>query len=120
MATVHSQSLSKPRKRHHRTNSGSPRNSACSRPSSNRASLLIDTETQTDYMEISETDLSPNNHAAIRDIMFLPDINCSNQPQRVILQEVQGSFDGENSNGNAVQIHYMSQHKEPCKYLFKN
>lgn len=46
------------RKRHHRTNSRSPRSSGCSR--SSRCSTVVDAETQTEYMDVSETDLSPS------------------------------------------------------------
>ncbi|XP_065160708.1 mitogen-activated protein kinase kinase kinase 13 isoform X3 [Atheta coriaria] len=100
---LHSQG-SKTRKRHHRTNSGSPRNS---RTSSNRTSILVDTETQTDYMDISEPDLSPN--------CIKPKPSAT--PQRVILKEFPDA-DLEGNNGNCVQLHYLSQSMQPEVELY--
>lgn len=96
------------RRRHSRTSSGSFLNSACSRSSSNRTSILVDTETQTDYIDLSEKDISPMNDYASP--LFPPKL--STQSQRVILQEIRDGSDSENSNGNAVQLHYMSRHAE--------
>ncbi|XP_044268988.1 mitogen-activated protein kinase kinase kinase 13-A isoform X2 [Tribolium madens] len=74
------------RKRHYRTNSGSPRNSK----SSNRS---VDAETQTDSMDLSETELSPS--------FDLPVCIVSKKvPQRVVLRE-------EGGNGN-VQLRYVT------------
>lgn len=96
------------RRRHSRTSSGSFLNSACSRSSSNRTSILVDTETQTDYIDLSEKDISPMNDYASP--LFPPKL--STQSQRVILQEIRDCSDSENSNGNAVQLHFMPRHAE--------
>lgn len=104
-------SSSKSRRRHSRTNSGSPRSNGCSRISSSRSSVLVDSETQTDYMEFSENDLSPSNSNTTT---IHSNTSRPSQPQRVILQEVLHSSDGENFNGNSIQIHYMAQHTQPC------
>lgn len=88
-----SRSSSGSRKRHHRTSSGSPRSSRTS-----RTSIVVDAGTQTDSMDISETDLSPA--ATVK------------YPQRVILQEFRTGSDEEGSNGNIVQLHYMISHSE--------
>ncbi|KAL1517763.1 hypothetical protein ABEB36_001489 [Hypothenemus hampei] len=103
------------RKRHHRTNSGSPRSSGFgSRASSCRASVVVDAETQTDCMDMSENDLSS------------PTISCSNTtvfpenltalPQRVIVQQFVS--DEEGHNGNTVQVHYMIPHSQPPVSIF--
>lgn len=111
LAVVHSASSSlKSRKRHHRSNSGSPRTTVSSRISNGWSSVLVDSETQTDCMEMSETDLSPSCYSLASTIQS--STNRPNQPQRVILQEVQKSPVGE--NGNSVQIHYMAQHTHPA------
>lgn len=105
------------RKRHHRTNSGSPRSSGFgSRTSSCRASIVVDAETQTDCMDISENDLSS------------PTVSCNNTvmstgtptvyPQRVILQEFRRDSDDEAVNGNSVQLHYMVQHGHSSVPIF--
>lgn len=94
------------RKRHHRTNSGSPRNSRASRSSSSRTSIVVDAETQTDYMDISETDLSPTSSCPPSGSSI-----STVYPQRVILQECED----EGANGNRVQLHYMVPHAEPGK-----
>ncbi|KAF5280522.1 hypothetical protein FQR65_LT00273 [Abscondita terminalis] len=113
LLVVHPSSSSlKSRKRHHRTNSGSPRTSASSRVPTNWTSILVDSETQTDCMEMSETDLSPSSYSLASTIHS--STNRPSQPQRVILQEVQQSSDGENYNGNSVQIHFMAQHSQPA------
>ncbi|KAJ8954614.1 hypothetical protein NQ318_003148 [Aromia moschata] len=101
------------RKRHHRTNSGSPRGSRCSRSSSSRASVVVDAETQTDCMDISETDMSPTTSC--------PTTSCSTStafPQRVILQQFTNGSDDEGVNGNSVQVHYMVQHPQPPVPVF--
>ncbi|CAH1105459.1 unnamed protein product [Psylliodes chrysocephalus] len=98
------------RKRHSRTNSNSPRNSRCSRTSSSRMSVVVDAETQTESMDISETDLSPATSC--------PTTSCASTtvyPQRVILQEFQGSTKDEGTNGNSVTLHYMIPHPEPVQ-----
>ncbi|XP_056648259.1 mitogen-activated protein kinase kinase kinase 13 isoform X1 [Diorhabda sublineata] len=95
------------RKRHQRTNSNSPRSSRCSRSSSSRMSIVVDAETQTDSMDVSETDLSP--------MTCCPTSNCGSTtiyPQRVILEEFQSSTKDEASNGNCVQLHYITPHLE--------
>ncbi|CAH1123108.1 unnamed protein product [Ceutorhynchus assimilis] len=107
------------RKRHHRNNSGSPRSSGFgSRASSCRASVVVDAETQTDCMDLSENDLSS------------PTISCNNTfvphntalptvyPQRVILQEFRSVTDDEGQNGNSVQLHYLMQHSQPSIPVF--
>uniref|UniRef100_A0AAR5PZK1 Mitogen-activated protein kinase kinase kinase n=1 Tax=Dendroctonus ponderosae TaxID=77166 RepID=A0AAR5PZK1_DENPD len=99
------------KKRHHRTNSGSPRSSGFgSRASSCRASIVVDAETQTDGMDISETDLSS------------PTVSCNNtllcntgNAQKVILQQFE---DDEGQNGNSVQLHYMVQHAQHAIPIF--
>ncbi|XP_018568344.1 mitogen-activated protein kinase kinase kinase 13 isoform X2 [Anoplophora glabripennis] len=99
------------RKRPHRTNSGSPRGSRCSRSSSSRTSV-VDAETQTDCMDLSENDLSPTS---------CPTTSCStstNFPQRVILQQFGTGSDDESVNGNCVQVHYMVQHPQPPVQIF--
>lgn len=107
--TVHTQTAPK-RKRHHRTNSGSPRSSACSRTSSTRTSIVVDAETQTDEMDISETDLSPSGYYSST---TLHSSFRHPQPQRVIVQEIRnGDSDEEGSNGNVVHLHYMAQHPQ--------
>ncbi|KAG5867706.1 hypothetical protein JTB14_019123 [Gonioctena quinquepunctata] len=101
------------RKRHSRTSLGSPRNSRCSRSSSSRTSIVVDAETQTESMDISETDLSPTTSC--------PPTTCANSivyPQRVILQEFRNGLSEEGSNGN-VQLHYMvPSHPEPAVQVF--
>ncbi|XP_074033037.1 mitogen-activated protein kinase kinase kinase 13 wallenda isoform X1 [Leptinotarsa decemlineata] len=107
------------RKRHSRTNSGSPRNSRCSRSSGSRTSIVVDAETQTDSMDISETDLSPT--ASCPPTSICPTTSCSNTlvyPQRVILQEFRNGLSEEGSNGNCVQLHYMVPHPEPAVQVF--
>ncbi|KAF5288232.1 hypothetical protein FQA39_LY04000 [Lamprigera yunnana] len=117
LPVVHSASSSlKSRKRHHRTNSGSPRASASSRVSANRSSSYVDTETQTDCMEMSENDLSPGSYSLASTVQSR--VNRPNQPQRVILQELKQGSDGENYNGNSVQIHYMAQHPQPAIEIY--
>ncbi|KAJ8966883.1 hypothetical protein NQ314_003247 [Rhamnusium bicolor] len=102
------------RKRHQRTNSGSPRGSRCSRSSSSRMSAVVDAETQTDCMDISENDLSPTTSC--------PTTSCSTSttpfPQRVILQQFSNGSDDEAVNGNCVQLHYMVQHPQPPVQVF--
>lgn len=109
--TVHTQTAPK-RKRHHRTNSGSPRSSGCSRTSNTRTSIVVNAETQTDEMDISETDLSPSGcysattlHSSFRH---------SQQPQRVIMHQITANSesDEEGNNGNVVHLHYMAQHPQ--------
>lgn len=88
------------RKRHRRTGSGSPRSSGFgSRASSCRASVVVDAETQTDCMDVSENDLSSPTATTT------PSYN--KKPQRVILQQFE---DPEGVNGNAVRLHYLVQH----------
>ncbi|CAH1155734.1 unnamed protein product [Phaedon cochleariae] len=91
------------RKRHSRTSSGSPRNSRCSRSSGSRTSIVVDAETQTDSMDVSETDLSPTTSCGTSTMVY---------PQRVILEEFRNALDEERSNGNCVQLHYMVPHTE--------
>lgn len=75
---------------------------------------MVDAETQTDEMDISETDLSPSGyyssstlHASFRQ---------PPQPQRVIVQEIRNSeSDEEGNNGNVVHLHYMAQHPQKGK-----
>lgn len=102
------------RKRHHRTNSGSPRGSGRFRNSSTRMS--IDAETQTEYMDVSEPDTSPSGLFAnntFQSGLKLP------QPQRVILQETRTSgSDDEGSNGNRVKLHYLVQHPRQMIQVF--
>ncbi|XP_050514638.1 mitogen-activated protein kinase kinase kinase 13-A isoform X3 [Diabrotica virgifera virgifera] len=101
------------RKRHHRTNSNSPRNSRCSRSSSSRMSIVVDAETQTDSMDISETDMSPTTSCATT--------SCASTtvyPQRVILEEFKSSVKDEAANGNCVQLHYMEPHPQPVVQIF--
>ncbi|XP_017767959.1 PREDICTED: mitogen-activated protein kinase kinase kinase 12 isoform X3 [Nicrophorus vespilloides] len=105
----------KTRKRHYRNNSGSPRSCGCSNLH------LVNTETQTDHMELSETDLSPNGCYPPAESLLL-----GQMPQRVILQECRrnGSDDDdddddeERTNGNCVQLHYLAQHSEPEVQVF--
>lgn len=110
---VFSSTSSKQRKlRHRRTNSGSPRTSCGSpRTSSTRNSCLVDSETQTDNMDISETDTSPSAHLASRQFH-----HRISQPQRVVVEEVVAppAGDVETLNGNCIQLHYLEQ--EPGKY----
>ncbi|XP_018323033.1 mitogen-activated protein kinase kinase kinase 13 isoform X2 [Agrilus planipennis] len=108
-APIHGQNATRPfRKRHHRSNSGSPRTSGCSRSSSNRMSVLVDTETQTECMDISETDMSPSSNTTASTIPLSLSRSC--QPQRVILREFKdGSDEGDAYNGNTVQICYLSE-----------
>ncbi|VEN45229.1 unnamed protein product [Callosobruchus maculatus] len=87
------------RKRHHRTNSGSPRNSRSSRSSSSRTSIVVDAETQTDSMDISETDMSPTTSCPPSGTS-----TSTSYPQRVILQEFRGEFNDETVNGNSTQV----------------
>lgn len=105
--TVQTQTAPK-RKRQHRTNSGSPRNSGSARTVSTRTSTVVDAETQTDEMDISETDYSPSGYhssSTLHSSFRHP------QPQRVIVQEIRNSeSDEEGNNGNVVQLHYMAQH----------
>ncbi|CAG9855934.1 unnamed protein product [Phyllotreta striolata] len=89
------------KKKHSRTNSNSPRNSRCSRSSSNRMSLVVDAETQTEPMDLSETDLSPATTSCASTTTLT-------YPQRVILEE-------EGTNGNCITLHYMLPHQEPVK-----
>ncbi|XP_063910272.1 mitogen-activated protein kinase kinase kinase 13-like isoform X2 [Zophobas morio] len=94
------QSNPKFRKRHYRTNSGSPRNSA-SKSSSCRSSCVVDAETQTDSMDLSETELSPT--------YDLPSsISSKKVPQRVILREIKNESDDEGYNGNSIQLRYVN------------
>ncbi|XP_015833522.1 mitogen-activated protein kinase kinase kinase 13 isoform X2 [Tribolium castaneum] len=90
------QSSQKFRKRHYRTNSGSPRNSK----SSNRSSSVVDAETQTDSMDLSETELSPSFDLPVC-------ITSKRVPQRVVLHELKAESDDEGCNGN-VQLRYVS------------
>lgn len=92
----------KPRKRHSRTNSSSPRISACSCSSSNRTSILVDTETQTDQMDLSELDSY---------------LSIGTLTRRAILHEIRDCSDGENCNGNTVQIHYVGENTHPGKII---
>lgn len=103
------------RKRHHRTNSGSPRNSSCSRSSSYRNSMLIDIGTQTDYMDYSENDMSP-----ISQPSSVGPSTKSSMPRRVILeQKIGNEEEDEGANGNGtVQLHYMLQPINPGTFLF--
>lgn len=102
------------RKRHQRTNSGSPRGSASSRTSSFRTSIVVDAETQTDYMDVSDTDISPSYSA---NSGFQANTKTPSQPQRVVLQEIRDS-DDELNNGNIVQLRYLPQYTQPGLYLF--
>ncbi|KAK9886827.1 hypothetical protein WA026_018479 [Henosepilachna vigintioctopunctata] len=105
----------KSRKRHHRTNSGSPRNSACSRSSSYKSSTLIDAGTQTDYMDFSETDMSPiSQHSSVGQS------SKASMPRRVILeQQFANNDEEEGANGNGkVQLHYMLQPVNPGIPIF--
>lgn len=107
--TVQTQTAPK-RKRHHRTSTGSPRSSGCSRTSSTRTSIVVDAETQTDEMDISETDLSPSSYYSST---TLQSSFKHPQPQRVIVQEIRNSeSDEEGNNGNVVHLHYMAQHPQ--------
>ncbi|RZC37328.1 mitogen-activated protein kinase kinase kinase 13, partial [Asbolus verrucosus] len=103
-ATNSAESVTQPsckfRKKHCRTNSGSPRNSA-SKTSSCRSSVVVDAETQTDSMDLSETELSPT--------YDLPSsVSSKKLPQRVILQEIKNESDDEGYNGNSVQLRYVN------------
>lgn len=89
--------------RHRRTGSGSPRTSCSSRASK---CTLVDTETQTDTRDISETDSSPNACYSLRAFQH-------SVPQRVVVKEMQPNSDEEVLNGNCIQLHYLE--KEPCK-----
>ncbi|XP_060535359.1 mitogen-activated protein kinase kinase kinase 13 isoform X2 [Cylas formicarius] len=115
--TVTTQTSAGSRRRHHRTNSSSPRSSGfSSRASSCRASVVVDAETQTDCMDISENDLSSPTST-------LADPESSSAqptvyPQRVILQEFRS--DDERINGNKVQLHYMVQRFDQGVQVFKN
>lgn len=96
-------STSKQKKlRHRRTGSGSPRTSCSSRTSTAKSACLVDTETQTDIMDMSETDLSPS---------FGPLCKHSNSyPQRVIVKEMQATnSDDEMLNGNCIQLHFVER-----------
>lgn len=79
-------------------------------------SVVVDAETQTESMDISETDLSPATSC--------PTTSCASTtvyPQRVILQEFQGSTKDEGTNGNSVTLHYMIPHPEPGSlFIFTN
>ncbi|XP_076271858.1 mitogen-activated protein kinase kinase kinase 13 wallenda isoform X3 [Rhynchophorus ferrugineus] len=109
------------RKRHHRTNSGSPRSSGFgSRASSCRASIVVDAETQTDCMDISETDLSSPTVSCPNTLLPFNTALPTGYPQRVILQEFKPSDDNEGLNGNSVQLHYMVQHSRTSLPLFPN
>ncbi|KAL3284694.1 hypothetical protein HHI36_018843 [Cryptolaemus montrouzieri] len=113
-STSQSQTV-KSRKRHHRTNSGSPRISACSRSSSYRTSMLIDAGTQTDYMDFSETDMSP-----ISQNSSVGPSAKTTMPRRVILeQQFANEYEDEGANGNGkVQLHYMLQPINPGIPIF--
>ncbi|XP_045462128.1 mitogen-activated protein kinase kinase kinase 13-B isoform X2 [Harmonia axyridis] len=104
------------RKRHHRTSSGSPRNSSCSRSSSYRNSMLIDIGTQTDYMDYSETDMSPISQPS----SVGPSTTKLTMPRRVILeQKIADENEDEGANGNGtVQLHYMLQPINPGIPIF--
>lgn len=112
VASAQTQTVPK-RKRHHRTNSGSPRSSGCSRNSSVRTSVVVDAETQTDYMDVSDADISPSYSS---NSGFQANTRTS-QPQKVILKEIQDS-DDELNNGNIVQLQYLAQYAQPGLSLF--
>lgn len=98
------------RKRHHRTNSGSPRSSGCSKCSTARTSLVINAETQTDYLNGSDSDVSPSPNPSGH--VFPADLHTNSQ--KVILHEFRG--DDEGDNGNIVHLHYVAQQTEPGSY----
>ncbi|XP_030753356.1 mitogen-activated protein kinase kinase kinase 13 isoform X2 [Sitophilus oryzae] len=108
------------RKRHHRTNSSSPRSSGFgSRASSFRASTCVDAETQTDCMDISENDLSSPGASCQNTILPFRTGLPTVYPQRVILEQMRKDHsDEEGINGNSVQLHYMVQHKRKSLSLF--
>lgn len=99
-------SCSKRKVRHRRTGSGSPRTSCSSRASTVKCTNLVDTETQTDTRDISETDSSPNGCYSLRTFQ-------NGIPQRVVIKEVQQTSDEEVLNGNCIQLQYLEQ--EPGK-----
>lgn len=115
--TSATQTTVKVRKRHHRTNSGSmsSKSPGRSRTSSNRTTV-VDTETQTDYMDISETDISPGIQCASKTFLDREIY----QPQRVILHEIRSGSDSDgcSKNGNCVKLHYIVPHAEPGKIYF--
>lgn len=80
------------RKKHYRSNSGSPRNLSSK---SSRSSTVVDAETQTDSMDLSETELSP-----------IYDLPSKRIPQKVILREIRNESDDEGCNGNLVQLRF--------------
>lgn len=84
--------------------------SACSCSSSNRTSILVDTETQTDHMDLSEID----------GYISLGTLTRINHSQRAILHEIRDCSDGENCNGNTVQLHYVGQNTHPGTYNYIN
>lgn len=110
------------RKRHHRTNSNSPRNSRCLRPSSSRTSIVVDAETQTDSMDVSDPDLSPMVSSppsySQLDGVTGNSSGSAIYPQRVILQEFKHGINEESGNGNCVHLHYMNSHAEHGKHKF--
>lgn len=107
------------RKRHHRTNSNSPRNSRSLRSSSSRTSIVVDAETQTDSMDMSDPDLSPTTTSPPSCPKLgrgVPAASTSSvYPQRVILQEFRNGIEEECANGNCIQLHYMEPHPEQGK-----
>jgi mitogen-activated protein kinase kinase kinase 13 len=107
-ATNNAEAVAQPntkfRKRHYRTNSGSPRNSA-SKSSSCRNSCVVDAETQTDSMDLSETELSPS--------YDLPSsLSSKRLPQKVILHEIKNESGDETYNGNSIQLRYVNDSPE--------
>lgn len=117
--TATTQTSTGSRKRHHRTNSNSPRNSRSLRHSSSRTSIVVDAETQTDSMDVSDPDLSPITNSPPNSTQMSGTANSSTTvyPQRVILEEFRNNVDKESRNGNCIQLYYMEPHPEQGKFL---
>lgn len=119
--SVISPSIKQKKLRHRRTGSGSPRTSCSSRTSIIRSACMVDTETQTETINLSEMDAALHVCLAARQLSHsIP------YPQRVIVKEMKtNSSDDELLNGNCVQLHYLE--REPgnynraisCYYVFK-
>ena len=74
----------------------------------------MDAETQTDSMDLSETELSPT--------YDLPSsISSKKVPQRVILREIKNESDDEGYNGNSIQLRYVNDCEDSgeCREMVK-
>jgi hypothetical protein len=66
---------------------------------------VVDAETQTDSMDLSETELSPS--------YDLPSsVSSKRLPQKVILHEIKNESGDETYNGNSIQLRYVNDSPE--------